>query len=161
MATGPGNDDVIGRWERWEIRFNVQGRTDYAKQLDFFGIELAAFGGGENVIESASNLASVPTRTVNRDPKSERRLYFSWKRSNPLVEFDRQLLAAAGVTTSGRNVVRLIPQYLEQQLAQLEKQFCEDNGKVFPDDIAKTALESRANGDGFEFKIISQRYRTN
>jgi hypothetical protein len=153
-------DDIIGRWERWELTFNAKGKKDYAKQLDFYNIELAAFGGGgPNVIEMASNLSTSPKKTVNDKPDTEERLYFSWKLSNPLLQFDRQLLGAAGIQFSGRNVIRFIPKDLENKLANLEKEYAESKGKEFPGSIAKTIFESTADGSGYEFKIISQRYR--
>ncbi|KAA5540998.1 hypothetical protein FYK55_19045 [Roseiconus nitratireducens] len=152
-------DDIIGRWERWELTFNAKGKKDYAQQLDFYNIELAAFGGGKNVIETASNLATSPTKNVNNTPETEKRLYFSWKLSNPLLQFDRQLLAAAGIEYSGRNVIRFIPPDLENRLAAMEKEYAEANGKKFPHDIAKTVFESKSGGSGYEFSIVSQRYR--
>jgi hypothetical protein len=155
-------DDIIGRWERWELTFNAKGKKDYAKQLDYYKIVLAAFGGGgANVIEMASNLSTSPKKTVNAKPKSEERLYFSWKLSNPLLQFDRALLAAAGIQYSGRNVIRFVPKDLENQLANMEKEYADSKGKGedFPKKIAKTVFESTANGSGYEFKIISQRYR--
>ncbi|MEM6473115.1 MAG: hypothetical protein AAF802_26375 [Planctomycetota bacterium] len=153
-------DDIIGRWERWEITFNAKGRSDYAKQLDFYGIELAAFGGGgANVIEVASNLSTSPKKSVNTDPSSEERLYFSWKLSNPLLRFDQQLLTQARISYAGRNVIRFIPKELENQLAQMEKTYTESKGKEFPGSIAKTVFESTASDKGYEFNIVSQRYR--
>lgn len=158
---GPnGDDDVIPRWERWEMKFNARGKKDYATQLDFYKIELAAFGGGgANVIESASNLASAPRKKVNTKPETEKRIFFAWKLSNPLVQFDRALLSAAGISYSGRNVVRLIPADLENRLANYEKAYCESKGKNFPSSIAKTVFESVRAENGFDFQVVSQRYR--
>ncbi len=153
-------DDIIGRWERWELTFNAKGKKDYASQLDFYGIELAAFGGGGgNVIEMADNLSTSPRKKVNTDPKSETRLYFSWKLSNPLLQFDRQLLGAAGVQVTGRNVIRFIPPDLELVLQDLEQKYAESKGKKFPNSIAKTVFESNSDGSGYQFSIVSQRYR--
>ena len=153
-------DDIIGRWERWEITFNAKSKKDYATQLDFFKIELAAFGGGSNGIETASNLsAGKPNKRVNNKPETEKRLYFSWKLTNPLLQFDRQLLSSAGIQWTGRNVIRFIPPDLENQLAYMEKEYTEGKGKVFPNDIAKTVFESQSAAGGYEFKIVSQRYR--
>lgn len=153
-------DDIIGRWERWELTFNAKGKKDYAKQLDFYNIELAAFGGGgPNVIDIANNLSTSPTKRVINDPKSEERLYFSWKLSNPLLQFDQQLLGAAGIQFSGRNVIRFVPKELENALANMEKEYAESKGKKFPHSIAKTVFESKADGSGYAFSIVSQRYR--
>ena len=153
-------DDIIGRWERWELTFKAKGKKDYARQLDHYEIELAAFGGGgPNVIEVASNLSTTPKKRVNSNPKSEERLYFSWKLSNPLLQFDRALLGAAGIQTSGRNVIRFIPKPLENKLANMEKEYCESKGKQFPGSIAKTVFESNSSENGYDFTIVSQRYR--
>lgn len=153
-------DDIIGRWERWELTFNAKGKKDYAKQLDFYKIELAAFGGGgPNVIEVANNLSGSPKKRVNTDPESEKRLYFSWKLSNPLLQYDKQLLGAASIQTNGRNVIRFVPPELENLLANMEKDYAESKGKKFPGSIAKTVFESTAEGSGYAFTIVSQRYR--
>ncbi|MCA9138296.1 MAG: hypothetical protein KDB00_16110 [Planctomycetales bacterium] len=153
-------DDIIGRWERWELTFSANGKKDYAKQLDFYKIELGAFGGGgANVIEVANNLSGSPKKRVNTDPASEKRLYFSWKLSNPLLQYDKQLLGAASIQTNGRNVVRFIPPELENILANMEKDYAESKGKKFPGSIAKTVFESKAEGGGYAFTIVSQRYR--
>lgn len=87
-------------------------------------------------------------------------MYFSWKHTNAFVQFDRQLLAAAGIATSGRNAIRFTPRDLEHKLALIEQRYCESNGKSFPADIAKTIFESHAKKDGFEFKVVRQRYRS-
>ena len=107
----------------------------------------------------ASNLSGSPTKKVNNNPESEKRLYFSWKLSNPLLQFDRQLLGAAGIQYAGRNVIRFIPKDLENALAQMEKDYCESKGKNFPGSIAKPVFESSADGSGYQFAIVSQRYR--
>lgn len=152
-------DGPIGRAQRWEIVFNTTGKQDYAKQLDHFAIELAAFGGGSNVIESATQLSTTPRRHVNNRPASETRLYFSWKLDNPLARYDRQLLHDAGIATAGRNLIRFTPPALERELTRLEAEVCQRNGKTFPDEIAKTVFESKRLGDGYVFVVVAQRYR--
>jgi hypothetical protein len=47
-------DDVVPRFERWELKFQAKGLKDYAEQLDFYKIELACVGGGVNSVEYAS-----------------------------------------------------------------------------------------------------------
>ncbi|MEM6471467.1 MAG: hypothetical protein AAF802_18030, partial [Planctomycetota bacterium] len=141
-TSGPESSrDIISRYERWELKFSATGKKDYARQLDFHGIELAAFG-GSSVIEMVSQLASTSRRTVNENPESEERLYFSWRHLNPLMEYDRQLLGSAGISTHGRNIVRFVPADLEQKLATIEREHCLRNGETFPDSIAKTVFES-------------------
>lgn len=157
--TQVGGQDKIPRWNRWEIQFRARNVKDYASQLDFFGFELAAFGGELNVIDSVTDLSSRPQRHINRYPESEKRLYFSWKQSNLLQKFDRDLLSKSGVPIAGRSIIRFTPVSLEKTLLELEKDHCQRNGKRFPEQIAKTVFESHAKDDGFEFVVIAQRYR--
>ena len=48
---GTGDSDAIPRWQRWEILFAASNLDVYARQLDFFRIELAAVGGGQRTID--------------------------------------------------------------------------------------------------------------
>lgn len=59
---GPEGEGVDGvhRGERWELKFTARDRKAYAGQLDAFGIELAAIGGGITSIDYATNLAKSP-----------------------------------------------------------------------------------------------------
>ena len=43
------DDRIIPRWERWEVRWSPRDLRTYARQLDFFRIELAAAGGSPQV----------------------------------------------------------------------------------------------------------------
>src|SRR6185503_4094646 len=43
---GPGTADGIPAYERWEIRMAATNLDEYAKQLDFFQVELGVAGGG-------------------------------------------------------------------------------------------------------------------
>ena len=156
----PGEgEDIIPRFERWQLNYTASNKNAYAKQLDAFDIELGAFGGGAKGIDTASNLSSSPRKKHNPDPPSEKRLYFSWKTSTPLIQYDRQLLQQAGIGLSGRNIVRFIPPDTENLLANIEKTYCEGKGFVFPNQIAKTIFECKSEGAGYTWEVIEQRYR--
>ena len=156
----PGEgEDIIPRFERWQLNYTASNKNAYAKQLDAFDIELGAFGGGAKGIDTASNLSSSPRKKHNPDPPSEKRLYFSWKTSTPLIQYDRQLLQQAGIGLSGRNIVRFIPPDTENLLANIEKTYCEGKGFVFPNQIAKTIFECKSEGAGYKWEVIDQRYR--
>ena len=152
---GEGNADVIPRWERWEIRYASDSRDAYADQLDYFGIELAATGGGKPLIEYASKLSdSTPVRRTGLSA-AEERLYMLW-RSGPLQQADRELLAAAGVDVRGRLLVQFYPDQAEQTLARLEKAYAGDRHVT---DIRKTVFGVRSGGAKYEFYIIDQQFR--
>ena len=156
-------EDIIPRFERWQLNFKAANQRAYAQQLDFYKIELGVFGGGVQGIDYANNLASRPTKRSLATPKDEKRLYFSWKTATPLAGYDRALLQQASVNLGGRNIVRFIPgeaaNDLENVLANIEKEYCEKAGHVFPNDIAKTVFESKSSGGGYAFEVTDQRYR--
>jgi hypothetical protein len=160
---GPEGEGVDGvhRGERWELKFSARDRKAYAGQLDAFGIELAAIGGGIPTIDYASTLAKAPkARSSTRD--QEKRLFFSYVTNNALMQYDKALLQSAGVNIKERTVLKFIPKELEDTLALAEKaHYVEKRSKDFRvSDIAKTIFECKATKNGkFEWAVIDQRYR--
>ena len=152
---GRGNADIIPRWERWEIRYDSTNLADYARQLDFFGIELAATGGGKKMIEYAANLSQSPPSRRTGAPDKEERLYMLW-RGGPLERADRELLTAAGIDVRGRVLVQFFPEKLEQSLAMLENAYAKER-KVT--EVRKTVFGVRSSGQSYEFYVTDQQYR--
>lgn len=155
-------DDVIPRFERWELKFLSKGLQPYAAQLDFYKIELACIGGGIATIDYATNLSSSPQAHSGSSQEENKRdrLYFQWRQDGPLKQFDQQLLEQAGVRTGGRSLLKFIPKPLEDQLAIAEMKAANAAGHKSVKEIAKTIFESRsASAGGYEFVVIEQRYR--
>lgn len=152
-------EDIIPRSERWEIRYNSNNLQAYARQLDFFRLELGAVGGGEAQVDYAANLAQ-PQPTARQGPgDAEKRLYMIWT-SGALRRFDRQLLEAAGVRTAGRIVVQFYPKAVEDMLARIELDYAMRNGKTSVKQIRRTVFGVRPQSpDGYEYYVISQTYR--
>jgi len=151
-------DNIIPRGERWEIRYNANSVASYAQQLDYFGIELGAVGGGQKQVDYALNLRkSTPDRRQGPS-EAEKRLYMLWTAGN-LRRFDQQLLRAAGVATSGRIVVQFYPKSVEEQLFQIEMAYASANGRTSPKQIKQTVFGVRRQGAGFEYFVMSQLYR--
>jgi hypothetical protein len=146
-------------WERWEIRFTTTGVAPYARQLDFFKIELGAAGGGKPVVEYASNLAAArPTRRTGK-PDEEDRLYMSYRNTdNRLAAFDRQLLSKAGISADRRLVMQFYSKDLERQLMTLEASTPEARGRK-PQEYLKTIFGIRETRAGFEFHVVDQYFR--
>lgn len=161
---GPAGEgaDMIPRGERWQLNFTARSLPEYAAQLDHYQIELGAIGGGIQGVDVASNLAAAPQQRRIIDTESEQRLYFMWTTTGPLMQYDRQLLQKAGITLGGnRTMMKFIPQDLENKLAQLELEYAQSKGRQSVVEIAKTIFESVASQDGYEFQVVSQRYRKN
>jgi hypothetical protein len=152
-------DDIIPRGERWEIQYNSNNLEAYARQLDYFRIELGVVGGGESQVDYAFQLSNARPST-RRGPggESEKRLYMLWT-SGALKQFDLQLLRAAGIRTAGRIVVQFYPQAVEDQLARIEMDFARRNGKTSVKQIKKTLFGVRGQGAAYEYFVVSQVYR--
>ncbi|MBX7166478.1 MAG: hypothetical protein K1X74_09015 [Pirellulales bacterium] len=152
VGLGYGNGEPgIPRAQRWEMRF-AEGATlqDYARQLDYFKIELGAVGVNSEVQYAFNLSASRPELRVG-PAKDEQRLYMSWQQGS-LKEADRALLARAGAALPGRQIVQFYPQDLENELAGLELAYRgREQGQ-----IRKTIFGVRAAGDGYEFYVIEQ-----
>jgi len=152
-------DDIIPRFERWQLNFTARDIGLYARQLDFYKIELGAIGGSIQGVDVASNLSGSPKKYRVVKTEDEKRLYFMWNSPSPLMQFDRQLLGKAGIPLPNRSMLKFIPPQLENELAQIEKAYWESKGYNSVTQIAKTVFESKADGRGYKFEVISQRYR--
>lgn len=148
---GEGDVPGVPRWQRWEMRFDEEiDLAEYARQLDFFGIELGVVG-IDRQVTYVSNLSQVRP-TVRRDSgDAETRLYMSW-RSGSLKEADRQLLRRAGVDAHNAEILHFYPPEVENQMAHLEQQFAGRKAE----EIRRTRFGVRSAGDGYEIYVIDQ-----
>ncbi|MCC9643537.1 hypothetical protein LOC71_14725 [Rhodopirellula sp. JC740] len=152
-------EDIIPRFERWQLNFSAKGIKPYASQLDFYGIELGAIGGTVQGVDYANNLAGSPKSRHTNDSESEKRLYFMWTTPSPLMQFDRTLLTQAGINVTGRQMLKFIPEQLENELAHIELEYAREKGHPSVVSIAKTVFQSTASGSGYQFEVVEQRYR--
>jgi hypothetical protein len=152
-------EDIVPRFERWELTFTAKDVPSYATQLDFYQIELGAIGGSIQGVDVANNLAGNPQKRRIEDTASEKRLYFMWKSPSPLMQFDRQLLQKSGIGLQNRQMLKFIPKDLENQLAAIELEYSKSKGHPSVTEIAKTVFGSKPDGGGYKFEVVSQRYR--
>ena len=75
------------------------------------------------------------------------------------MQFDRQLLQKAGIQLPNRQMLKFIPKDLENLLAQIELDYSKSKGHPSVTEIAKTVFESKSDGSGYKFEVVSQRYR--
>ena len=151
---GPGTSDGVPAWERWEIRMSATDLAAYARQLDFFGVELGVAGGGDPNVSYISKL-SDPKPTVRiGDPRQETRLRFL-HRSGKLRDADRQLAAKAGVDPQGKVVFQFYTPATYQTLLALENSRM---GSRRIAEVRKTVFGVREADGRYEFFVISQHY---
>ncbi len=155
-------DNIIPRFERWELKFTARDSKSYAKQLDFFKIELGAIGGGRTEVDYLGNLSAAPEKRTGPG-KDEKRMYFVARSENQLQKYEKDLLSKSGIATSGSVILKLISKELEQQLAELEKSYAvtKRGPKVMAKEFAKTVFECQpGEGKGYQWVVVEQRYRT-
>ncbi len=153
---GPGTSDGIPAWERWEVRMSAERLDEYAKQLDFFAVELGVAGGGVPNVDYITNLSAAKPKTRVGAPKDERRLRFL-HRSGALRQADRELAAKAGVNTTGRVVFQFYSKQMYDSLLRLEN---ERMGKRRIREVRRTVFGVKKVGAKYEFFVISQEYRS-
>jgi len=153
---GPGTSDGIPAWERWEVRMSAERIEDYAKQLDFFKVELGVAGGGNPNVDYISNLSAAKPKVRVGAPKDEKRLRFL-HRSGQLRQADRELAAKAGVNTTGRVVCQFYSPQMYDTLLKLEN---DRMGKRRIREVRRTVFGVKTVGAKYEFFVISQEYRS-
>ncbi len=164
-SLGDGQNDTSGteaipKTNHWVLKFQAESLDDYAAQLDFFGIELACIGSGVPTIDYAHTFAGAGG-PVRRSGKSadESRLYFLWRDQNPLATYERRLLQRAGIATQGRLPLKLIPDSLRSQLAELEREHARQRDRQM-DTIQKTVFRSvPGSSDTYQFEIVEIVFR--
>ncbi|HUE74420.1 MAG TPA: hypothetical protein VMP01_26290 [Pirellulaceae bacterium] len=154
---GLGTGDGIPAWDRWEVRWSASDLSLYKRQLDFFGIEFGIAGGGIKTVDYVKNFtAGSPAVRRGQNPKAEKRIRFLY-RDGPLKQADRTIAADAGVNIDGRIVFHFYSDAMYKQLLALE------NEKMRPrpiSEVLRTVFGIRPVGNGFEFYVIRQDYRT-
>jgi hypothetical protein len=150
-GTGGGAGGVARR-RQWEIYYGA-GDTleEYGKQLDFFGIELAAVDGDGTAVYARDFSKPAPAIDRNRQGP-ERRLTMTWQAGSPRREVDRKLLEKVGVDTLGKTLVQCLPIELEAKLEKLEYDFA----RRTPDRVEHTRFAIRPARNVYEMFVSEQ-----
>lgn len=152
---GPGGPGTATQLPDWEVRFNASTIELYAAQLDFFGIELGAIGGGKKTVDYASKLSQPNPVTRSAPGDAEKRRYLLW-RKGPLASADKTLLEKAKIDTAGRIILQFLPDPVERQMAQLEAEHAKEK-KL--NEIRRTVFGVKGSAGQFQFYVVEQDYR--
>lgn len=150
LGGGPG-DGGVSREQRWVIIYNPgQTPEEYARQLDFFGIEFAVPSGASSMDYVSNFSAGTPTRRTGL-ARGDKRLYFLWQGAGRKGQ-DIQLLQRAGVQVGSKPIFHFYPKPIEDQLVQAEVGFA---GRQ-PYEIKSTHFSVVDSGNGYAFRVIKQ-----
>jgi hypothetical protein len=144
-------DGGVPREQRWSVLYN-KGQTleEYARQLDFFQVEMATIV--NNQMHYVSNF-SAPRPTVRvGSGRGEDRLYFLWQ-GGERKESDVALLKKAGIDVGARSAIfQFYKKGVEDVLSQLEVRYKGRN----PAEIRVTRFTVIPSGRSYAFQVIDQ-----
>ena len=162
IGGGPGEPQVdeVPEPQRWRVTFEASRRSEYNRQLDYFGIELGAVSKTTARIDLFSDLADeTPTRDVTTRG-DEKRLYFSHT-SRRLKRWDNATAKAAGLDDpEERIMVQFYGDAAREKLQQTEAAFLEGEGKSL-EDVSRTFFKVRELEGAFEFYVDRIEYKLN
>lgn len=152
LGDGPGTGG-LPREQRWFIKFGDEKSVDeYAKQLDFFGIELGALFPDRGELIYLSQMSTSPTPRSVRTGNDER-LYMNWQ-GGSRRSADAELFERGGVNAASAVVLHFYPRALEERLARLEAEYSNRPIK----EIRRTYFVVINQGAGYSFAITQQHY---
>jgi hypothetical protein len=141
------------RGGEWEVVFADDITVEeYARQLDYFKIEIAAVS-KNGKIEYISNVSQRKPEKRLGHTTADYRLHIGWKKGQ-LHAADRKLLAKAGISSGDKELWHFFQTETQAQLATLERTYADRS----PSEIKRTRFEIRPadKGDGYEFVVIEQ-----
>ena len=153
LGSGPGSGGGFPREQRWMVRYGDQANLDeYARQLDFFGIEFGAVIDAKLVYISRLSSPKPVTRTAPNGG-NEQRLYMTWRGGGRKLA-DLQLFRKAGIDVGNGVIFHFYPKATEDKLARLEL----DYRKRKANEIRRTFFSVKSAEAGYEFTVAHQKY---
>lgn len=153
LGMGPG-ESGLPREQRWFVRFSDRADLEtYAKQLDFFGIELGALlPTGDLVL--VSNVSSAKPRVETRKSGAgEERLYMTWQ-GGTRRDADMKFFQKAGIDARRATILQFYPPKTETLLASLERGYRNRS----PGQIRRTYFSVTRDRSGFKFVVTRQSF---
>jgi hypothetical protein len=154
LGIGPGIGG-LPREQRWFVRFGDRAGVDqYAKQLEFFGIELGALLPDGRLAYLSKLTDPVPTVRYAAGGAGEQRLYMTWQ-GGERRGADVDLFRRANVEVRPDTVIfHFYPKKTESMLAQLELGY---RGRPLKQ-IRRTYFAVEGAERGYQFVVVRQVY---
>lgn len=152
--TDPG---IVPRFKRWKIKFAAPNSQTYARQLDFFKIELGVIGSNRKSVDYASHLSKPAPTTRRAPPDDEKRLYVIQDEGN-LRKLDQVLLHNVGIEATERSVMHFFPPELENHLCAIELDYGKKQNRAIQE-IVKTVFEIKPRGEGWRLQVVEVQFR--
>ena len=148
-----GGEAGFPREQRWFIQFAEGKLKTYARQLDFFKIELGAVMPDGRLIYIKNMSSPSPSKRQATSGKDEKRLYMNWQ-GGKRREADLALFAKAKVDAKKGLILHFYSRELEALLTRTETSFANRSVK----EIRRTYFKVQPAGGGYEFVVTRQLY---
>ncbi|MCA8985081.1 MAG: hypothetical protein R3C12_24310 [Planctomycetaceae bacterium] len=140
--------------QRWYIQFADQRNLDeYARQLDFFEIELGAILADGRLIYLSRLSQPRPVFRETRSGRNENRMYMSWQ-GGQLRGADQALFRKAEIEAATTRILHFYPPRTEALLLSLELEYA---GRPVSE-IRRTYFLVVPQGAGYRFQVTRQSY---
>ena len=152
---GDGDGRGRGRKRHWEFIFPT-GITaaEYARQLDYFGIELAVLQPGGKVAYVSKLASRTPTVRYGAS-ETEQRYYLTWLKGE-LQTVERDILTRARVEHDERLILKFLPPPLEAQLVEMEAAKAGAQRDLVRATHFGIRPKNRTKTDEYEFFVMNQ-----
>ncbi len=156
---GTGGDGPPTTEPPREISFEPADRNEYARFLDYFGVELAVLDQPNNMVYYASGFTQPTPTTRTADPAKEPETRVSFLSNGTAFEsLDRNLVAKAGIAGRGEIIYQFWPDRSAGFLLGLEDQAMRKAGKSSLEQIQRTVFKIIREGDGYGIELEEQVY---
>lgn len=154
LGFGPGRGGGVPRELRWFIKFaSERSLEEYARQLDFFSVELGVLHPGGRIVYVSGLSRPSPQKREVATAADEERLYFTWQ-GGERRDSDIRLLAKAGVQVGQGRILHFYTPQTENRLAVVERNFANRKAK----EIRRTYFSVTKQGQGYTFEVTRQTY---
>lgn len=140
------------REQRWFVKFADKSSLKvYARQLDFFKIQLGAYFPEQQKLVYLSNVSQDNPTVREKTQGKDDRLFMNWK-GGDRRKADLELYRKAGINASGANIVHFYPKETEQMLVRAERAYQNQPSNR----IRRTYFTVTPDGDGYTFTVTRQ-----
>ena len=155
---GNGNGNVLPEHKRWKIEYEASDVNTYARQLDFFNLEIGVVFKNNNNIERTRNFSGAPQKSVSSRKAENKTLRFEHEKAR-LRRWDKQLASRAGADSNGAITVQFYPESTRAIIRQVELQHLQQTGGRTLEQVRRTFFKIVPDGNGFKYEVTNMLFR--
>jgi hypothetical protein len=143
---------------RWKVNYAAEDVLEYGRQLDHFGIQVAAISLGDNQIVRFSNLSGEVVREASDRSREQETLYFAHEKSR-LKIWDQTLVK--GQTLGFEfDLVHFFSEQVTAQMREAELNYVKEQGRLL-DEIQQTSFEIVPSSGGWNIRVAKMEFIEN